>query len=176
MRYEEAGIGTVVCLQCGAKVDISELVIEDIQNLDVPEEVKTKGGFFQAIVCPECKKSVYLGFIATKIKPGQKPIVQPTKVAKATEDEMEMVAPQADQDAIDIDEAETDALMMELFGTTEEPKIKKSAKTSKKVKPKRRKPAKTTCSSCGEEFETGDVSYGDFGTKCNNCIKKGIRR
>lgn len=175
MRYEEAGIGTVVCLQCGAKVDISELVIEDIQNLDVPEDVKTKGGFFQAIVCPECKKSVYLGFIATKLKPGQKPVVKPTVAAEA--DVYERRAPNVDEDAIDIDEAETDALMMELFGTTEEPKIEKPAKTSKKkAKPNRHKPATAKCSSCGKEFETGDVTYGDFGTKCNDCIKKGIRR
>ena len=168
MKYEEAGIGTVVCLLCGAKCDLSELVIEDIRKLDVPEDIKTKGGFFQAVVCPSCKKSIYLGFIASKIAPETKRVVKTKAVAPAKTKKQE----QSD-DVIQVDEGESDALMNEMFGGTDEPKVKSQSK--KRAKPNRRKPLQAKCSQCDKTFECGDIDYGVLGTKCPACLKRVVR-
>jgi len=170
MKYDKIEVDTVVCLLCGAKVSIDDLEIIDVKDLDVPNEVKAQGAFFQAIACPKCKKSVFLGFIASialpSVESAQRPLVAKNDV---------------EVDVIDLSQADDDIVL-----SNNEPapkKVKKAKrkqrddkKSTQKHTPNRLRRQQAQCTQCGKMFDVGVEGVGGFGTKCKKCLDALVRK
>lgn len=200
MLYEDLDISTVVCLTCGAKVSVDKLAIVDVGETVAPDDVKAKGGFFQTIACPKCRKGVYFGFlidlddieadeeIEEEPRPKPKKKVKKKKTKKAegvTSDEPKKLQRTEDGTIIiDEDELPEEVIAMEQRAEAarraagvNKKKKKKKKKATDKPKPKphtpnRARPNRAQCTTCGEIFETRDVSMGAFGSRCPKCMRQ----
>lgn len=160
MLYSNLEINKVVCLLCGTKIDIDALVIRDVSELDVPEDVKAKGAFFQTLVCPQCNKSVYLGFIAECVKEDNICIEQPKKKRgrkKSTENIVE--------DVVENAVTRTSSVVRSEDGTID--------LDSEPIVANRLPRHMIECSACGKKFDVGTQPImGGIGTKCKECLNK----
>jgi predicted Zn-ribbon and HTH transcriptional regulator len=189
MIYENLSINTIVCLSCGVKVSVDKLSVVDIKDTDVPNDIKSRGGFFQTLACPKCKKGVYFGFLIdldeqenmnttknvehkkTKSRKNAIDIVEDDDGIKRTEDGTIII----DDDEVpeEVLEAEQRAeAARRADGAKEVKQSKKPVKKNKPFKPNRIKQNKAQCTMCGEYFQTRDVSLGAFGSRCPKCMRQ----
>lgn len=197
MLYEELDVSTVVCLSCGAKVAVDKLIVVDVDKTTVPDEVAARGGFFQIIACPKCKKGVYFGFLIdldsvdedeeieeapkTKKKIKRKKKVKPKKEADETINSSSGLARKSDGTIIiDDDELPEEVEAMEMRaakarredGVKEKKVVRKKKPKKQPHKPNRAPRQKAECSICHEVFETGDVTLGAYGSRCPKCMRQ----
>jgi hypothetical protein len=191
MNYHEIEVDTVVCLLCGAKVGVDDLEIVDINDLDVPEEVKAKGAFFQAVACPKCKKSIFLGFIASvdEAEPekeviydhGNKNAIVDVEVTDVSDDmpaddDIQLENEGSKEQAAEDEVPRKKTTKKKTAKKRRKKKVKKGEAPPEKHKPNRLKRQKAQCGQCGEWFDVGVDGVGGFGTKCKKCLNALVRK
>lgn len=168
MLYNNLAINKVVCLLCGGKTAVKELVVQDVGNVEsIPDGIKDKGAFFQTLICPKCSKSVYFGFIID-----DEAVIPSTKKDDKT-------SVDANIDVIHVDEEAADIPLP----TKQQPTtgVKRSEDgtidlDAPRVVPNRLKQRKVKCSGCGQKFSVGTQDMSGFGSKCKSCLDKLVPR
>lgn len=161
MLYDEVYVGKVVCLKCGAKIDVDKLAILDVSDMeDIPKEVKACGAFFQTLACPKCKKSVYLGFVAEVEEKEEQP-TQEKKTKKRRKRRLKKAKVEVNDVREEDFEAPSSRIVRSEDGTIDldAPMIGR--------KPRQ----KAECTRCGNMFDVGTEGVGGFGSKCPECMK-----
>ena len=159
MLYDEVYIGKVVCLKCGAKVDVDSLAVIDVGNLeDIPDEVKARGSFFQTLACPACKKSLFLGFVAESDK-DEEPKVEKSKPKRRRRKSKKIKA------EVEVEKNEETSVKSGIR-RSEDGTIDLEGSVN-------RLPArKAVCSQCKKEYGVGTQDMMAFGSKCPDCMRK----
>jgi uncharacterized Zn finger protein (UPF0148 family) len=167
MLYEDVYVGKVVCLKCGAKIDMDKLAVLDVGEMDdIPDAVKACGAFFQTLACPECKKSLYFGFVAEAEEVEKEEKEEKAKPAKKTRKRRKKRSKKAKQ------EVEVEDIREEDFEPP--PRIARAADgtidldapvVARKVR------QQATCTRCNNLFDVGTEGIGGFGSKCPDCMR-----
>jgi len=164
MLYKDAYISKVVCLKCGKKVDLDKLAILDVSEMeDVPEDIKARGAFFQTFACPECKTSMFLGFVAEEEESAEeeaKPVVKKRRRRRNKK------TANADKQPVVEDKG------IEETGIAKNPRVKRAEDGTIDIEASvnRLPQQKAKCSQCGKEFDVGTQDMMAFGSKCKSCM------
>jgi len=178
MLFRNTSIDTLVCLSCGESLHPNEVAIEKVGDLKVPAKIKAAGTLFQMLACPKCQ-SPHLGFIPVKTIGSN--VATPRTQLFVGDVECESDSIVVDQNVVPIT-VDSGVVGLTVDAPKEPKKVEKINKSineddfANMRKPKKRRgpPAvkKIKCTSCGKMKDVGPgYAGGDFGTKCDSCLK-----
>ena len=182
MLLENISIKTLVCLSCGESLHPNEVAIEKVGDLKVPAKIKSAGTLFQMLACPKCQ-SPHLGFVPVKVINNVATPRPPLYINRDIECESGSIEVANEVEKPVVNEIES---INEIEIEKIEPKKVKKLNNSineddfanmRKPKKRRGPPVvqKVKCTSCGEMKDVGTGFGGDFGTKCDACLKGALR-
>jgi len=181
MLFQNTSIETLVCLSCGESFSLNEVAIEKVGDLKIPAKIKAAGTMFKMFACPKCQNP-HLGFIPAKITDNKVLVRQPEffvgdPVSESAElfinEEVVETIVSEPRELKEIEEIEepkkaekiNNSINEDDFANIRKPKKRRGPPVARKVK----------CTSCGEMKDVGAGFGGDFGTKCDACLKGALR-